>query len=238
MAAKVGQEERAQVAREKAVSLKPRLATMLLEVPDTVRAIAGLTVIRDGVELGEPQWGTPLLVDAGAHQIVVSAPGYTTWKKQVEVVADGARVTVKLPMLVVDRSAPVKPAPPAPRIPVSTPTFDRTWQRPVGLTGMVIGGVGVGAGAILGGIALAKNGESNQENHCDAKNRCDATGLALREEAMGLGNGSTAAIVVGTALLGGGIVLFVTAPPSPEKGKPSAAQVSLGLGGVLLQGAW
>ena len=56
MAPKVGQAERAQRAAERAAALKPRLATMTIDVPGEARAITGLVITRDGVSVGEGQW--------------------------------------------------------------------------------------------------------------------------------------------------------------------------------------
>src|SRR5262245_3532350 len=102
MAARFGQPERAQKAAEQARRLRSKLATLAIEVPAAMRSLPGLSIARDGVPVGEAQWGTPLPVDAGGHAIVATAPGYRPWKKQVEVVADGAQVVVRVTPLVVD----------------------------------------------------------------------------------------------------------------------------------------
>lgn len=98
----------------------------------------------------------------------------------------------------------------------------------------------------MGGIALARNDESNQNDHCDARNTCDAIGLGVRHEAVVLGNVATVTLVAGAAVLVGGIVLFATAPPrreenGPRKGAPGskvAAFLRLSPGGAQLIGQW
>lgn len=239
MATKVGQEARAMLAGGKAAALKPQLATITIEVPDTNWKTLGLTVSRDGLSIGEPQWGTPLPVDAGSHEIVAKAPGRETYKKQLEVVANGARVTVKIPRLRLDQAAAAGTATAEPSsLPVTAPQ-DRGWQRPVGLAVTLTGTVGVGAALVLGAVAIFKHGESKEGNHCDLQDRCDDKGLALRREALDLGNGSTAAFIVGTAVLVGGAALLLSAPPS--RGAPQGApvvRVSLGMGGARVQVLW
>ncbi len=234
-AAKAAQPDRARRAAEKAAALKPRLATLVIEVPDAVRAIHGIAITRDGVAVGSAQWGVPVPADAGGHDVVASAPGHTPWKKRVEIVADGAEVSVA-----------VKPPQPDPQAgPGRTPDTppQRTWQRPVGLAAMGIGVAGVGLGAALGGLAISKNGASNEDNHCDATDHCDATGTDLRNQALGLGTGSTIAIAVGGVALAGGAVLFFTAPSRrPERTgstpAPRVASVEITPGGLLTRGTW
>jgi len=241
LAARVGQPERAQRAGVKAAALRPKLASLSIEVPPEVRALPGLAITRDGVLMGEAQWGAPLPVDAGGHEIVVTAAGYKPWKKQAEVVANGAQVVVKVPPLRAEAPAPQASAAQLGR--VAPPPPDRTWQRPVGLAAIAAGGVGLGAGAVLGGLALGRRAESQEGNHCDAQNTCDATGLALRREAVGLGNGSTVAFVAGAAVLAGGVVLLLTAPASEAKpargsGARPRAQIVATLGGLRFEGGW
>ncbi|MFT3772734.1 MAG: hypothetical protein QM820_45675 [Minicystis sp.] len=236
-AAKRGQAERSQRARDRAAALRPRLAVLVIEVPSAARAIPGLSVVRDGVPVGEPQWGVPMPVDTGAHEILVSAPGYKPWKKSIEVVADGAKLSATVPAL--------KPDPLSAAGPAAAPAQGRTWYRSAGIPAMAVGAAGIGVGALLGGLAIAKNAESKRDNHCDAKDTCDATGLALRNLARGLGNGSTAAFVVGGLILASGVVLFATGQPAPA-GKERAtrgddhfaAQLSLTAGGFTVKGVW
>jgi hypothetical protein len=113
----------------------------------------------------------------------------------------------------------------------------RAWQRPAGIVAMALGITGIGAGAVLGALAIARNGKSNADNHCDAKDRCDTTGLGLRNQALALGNGSTAAIVTGGVALAGGVVLFATAP-AERANERIGVKVMLLPGGVSVQGLW
>jgi len=234
LAVKVGQEQRAQDAAQKAAELKPKLATMKIEVAEATRKIPELIVIRDGVPVGAPQWGMALPVDVGPHEVVATAPGYVTRKKSFEVVANGVEVTVNVPVLELDRNAPLPPR--AIAAPVTT-VIDRSWQRPIGMATTAAGAIGVGTGLILGSIALSKNAQSKENNHCDANNRCDATGLSLRQEALSLGYGSTATLLVGVALLAGGGVLLLTAPSEKKQTRPKTG-LSLGWGNVAWTGEW
>jgi hypothetical protein len=80
-----------------------------------------------------------------------------------------------------------------------------------------LGIVGLGLGAVFGGLAL---GDQNME-----KSNCSTGGCPNRPQAQadyttGGSNatGSTVAFAVGGALVAAGIVLFVTAPTAPRGG--------------------
>jgi hypothetical protein len=247
LAAKAGQEERSRTAGEKAAELKPKLATLAVEVPSEVRSIPGLAITRDGVPLGDAQWGLPLPIDAGAHEITVTAPGRKAWSKRAEVSADGVPVVVQVeaPAVIPSAAATSSVAPKRGPMSVVDGPRERPWQRPIAIGAMGLGVMGVGVGAVLGGLALSKNGASNRDNHCDAQNTCDPTGIELRKEAVGLANATTGVIVAGAAVLAGGIVLFATAPASgvkqeragAENGRWSAKVVLLP-SGARVSGAW
>jgi hypothetical protein len=239
-AAKAGQLDRAQKAAERSSALRPKLAMLTIEVPEDARAVSGLTITRDGVPVGAAEWATPLPIDAGGHEIIATAPFRKPWKTQVEVITDGAKVSVQV--------KPPEPAPSSPVKPLRTAPSgapDRAWQRPVAIAAVGLGAAGLAVGAVLGGLAMTKNAESKEDNHCDAQDRCDPTGIELRHQAVGLGNGATAALVAGGILAAGGAVLFVTTPkPSARKEGPGArpspwsAAVALLPGGVAVRGAW
>lgn len=236
LAAKAGQEERSKKAAAKAAALRPQLATISIEVPDDVRSIPGLSITRDGVLVGNAQWGLPLPVDTGTHEVTATAPGRKSWKQSTEVPTDGVKLVVRVMPLEVDSKKATTTL-----MPGASP---RPWQKPLGIGAMAVGGAGVAVGAVLGGLALSKNGQSNEDTHCDALNRCDDTGLALRKEALGLGTGSTVALVAGAVVLAGGVVLFATAPSAPKDAQVGAragrwsAQVEVVPGGLRVKGSW
>ncbi len=208
-----GQTERAERAATRAAALLPRLARLTVAVPTELASLRNITILRDGVQLGEGQWGVEVPVDAGAHEIEASAPGYLTRKTTVEVLADGARVRVTLEALTRDPNAGKAPAPtPRPN--------DRTWQLPLGATVLSVGAAALGVGAVVGGLAIAKNDESNA-GACTLENVCTGGGLALRRDAVALGDAATALFIAGSAVAIAGVVLVATAPAG--RGKPQAA---------------
>jgi len=250
LAANAGQSARAAQAEKKAAALRPRLASLIIDVPAAVRVIAGLSITRDDEPIGEGQWATPVPVDSGPHEIVVTAPGRKRSIQRVDVPQDGGQVSFTVTAPEVDPSKALPPpssssATAAPPLADTAAPPVRPWQRSAGLVAMGVGVAGVGLGAVLGGLAVAKKAESNEDSHCYTNNRCDATGLELRESARTLGTASTVALIAGGAVLAGGFAVFVMAPPScgrPERmGKRRAlckTQVGLAPGGIELRGAW
>jgi hypothetical protein len=236
IAVKVGQSERSQRAAAKAAELKPKLATLSLDVSEATRSAPGLAITRDGLPVGEEQWAKPAPVDAGGHDIVATATGREPWKYHVEV-TDGAKLSVRVKAF--EPAPEPKAAPVATPAPVMSSSPPSSWQRPAGVAAMGLGVVGVVIGATLGGLAIGKNGESNRDNHCDANDSCDPEGLSLRSKALGLGNGSTGAMIVGGVLLAGGVVLFATAKKVPTQGMGQArARLEVGMSGIQVRGAW
>lgn len=251
LAARAGQVERAQKASERAAALKPRLATLTVMVPEAVRGTPGLAITRDGVPLGEAQWGTPVPVDTGDHTIIATAPGRKPLKGHVIVTGDGERVSVELqPLKVKPRlveSSWVEPTPgpsaASPKVPQAE-AATRVWQQPVAIGAMGLALASLGVGAALGGTAIAKNNQSNENNHCDAQHRCDSIGVDLREQAVRFGNASTVLFLAGGLLLTGGMVLYLTAPPDERKSDgvqavaPIQARIGALPGGIVFDGRW
>ncbi|WP_437933465.1 tetratricopeptide repeat protein [Sorangium sp. So ce341] len=237
--AKAGQAERSARAGEKAAELRPKLATLAIDVPEAVRAYPGLAITRDGVPVGQGQWGLPLPVDTGEHELVVTAPGRKPWRGSAVVTADGEAVSAVIPVL--ERHAPdVAPEKPAPapgaaappRAPAKpdAPHASGNVQR---IAGLALGGaglVGAGLGAFYGIRAMVKLSESNDS--CTLEDECDRVGYGIRKEAQAAGDASTWLFIAGGAAILGGITLFLTAPGPRGPG----AHVALGPRGITLEG--
>jgi hypothetical protein len=93
MAKSSHQPEREKLARTRAKALEPRLPKLLIDADAS--AEPGMEVLRDGAAVGSASWGSALVVDPGAHDIVASAPGKQSWRTVVDA-KEGrtARVTV------------------------------------------------------------------------------------------------------------------------------------------------
>jgi hypothetical protein len=202
---------RDKVANKHAAALEPKLSKLILMPPTPLPA--GLEITRDGEKVDVTQLGVAIIVDPGAHAIVVNAPGSKRWEKNVDVPPDGGTASVVL-VVVSETKVEAPPPPPEPSDP----------GTPLRIGGLVVAGVGlvgVGLGTAFGVIASGKLSDSNADNHCDAQNTCDATGLGLRSDAQSAATISTVGFIAGAVLIAGGITMFVLAP------KKSPAQTAL-----------
>jgi hypothetical protein len=203
-----GQLARESVARRRASALEPKLSKLTIATPTSV---AGLEVRRNGEALGNLLWNNPIPVDPGSYTIEALAPGKKTWSTVAKVGANGAAVTVAIPVL--QDGEDVAPSPPAPAEPIDP---SRSAGRPRLATALALGlggagVVGVGIGSYFGLRSIAKH--SDYENLC-TRDLCAPAAGPLHDQAVAAGNVSTVAFLVGGALIASGTVLWLAAPRS------------------------
>jgi hypothetical protein len=239
--ASTGQQKRETFARERAAALSTRVARLQVVVPDAAR-VPGLVVRRDGVVLGEAQWGFASPVDLGPHTIEATAPDRAPFSRTVDLREPGKTVTLELPPW--PRPA-VTAAPTVTAAPVVPPPEPRRLPFSLRTAGFVLGGLGLagaGVGAALGSLAISRQAESNR-GPCDAaRDVCSPEGIALRADAMTAATGSTISFVTAGVLFAAGVVLVVwPASPAPAAAKGAAGpDVALNLhpNGLSLEGRW
>jgi len=259
-----GRHDRATFARERADALVSRLSVLTLSVPPELQAVAGFTVTLDDDAIEPAQLTSPIFVDGGRHVAQVSAAGHQPKVRAVEVRPEGDRVTLVLPVLEHAGAAPVASTAPATSIPpakpisvapaaaapiatklvAGSPTMQESnpaSDEGLGLTPTQTAGVALGiAGATLltgGAVALAaalvKKGQSDDYCNGDA---CEPAGLALRDDAVALGNWATGLGIGGVVLGGIGLTLWLTDTPDGASGNASLA-VGMVQGGVGVSAA-
>jgi hypothetical protein len=250
-----GNAERAEVARQRAAALEPRLAKLAIMLAPGA-SVPDLKIKRGAIVLGSGSIGTPLPIDRGEHVIEASAPGFQPWSTRITI-ADGATQVLTIPRLSPAASGVAPPAParePAPSAaPGPAPTPDplpvpvaaekprekaSVPLRPIGIVAIVGGVLAAGAGTFFGLRAIKRNDESNSNGHC-AGDVCDTEGVRIRREARSSGGTSTVMFVVSGVLTGGGIVLFALGGGGEKK---TAARLSPALGvrsaGLTLEGGF
>jgi hypothetical protein len=227
----------------KLADLEGRVPRLTIEVPPDIGALPGFAITRNGTPIITAQWGKAEPVDPGVYEIGATALGKEPWTARVEVREPGKNVPVKVaPPWVLPARAAEKPAEKKDQGPSrSASVGSSSWMRTAGFVGMGVGAAGLGVGAVLGAMALSRNGASN-DGHCKADDRCDQAGFDLRSEARALGNGSTAAFVAGGVVLAAGAALFVISLPGSkdkEAGESRArASLLIGPSGLGVRGAW
>jgi len=224
-----GQADREQVARDRAAVLERKLSRITLRVEGA--STAGLHVTRDGTEISQALWGTPLPIDPGEHKIEASAPGKIAWKSTFSASTSASTSTVTVPALADDPAAFKVPEgahtaplvdPTAPGKALVSPHDEGgsgTTQRIAGVALSVVGVAGIVVGSVFGAGAKSKLDQS--KDHCRTADLCTTEGLNLVSEARTSATVSTIGFVAGGAALVGGIVVFLTAPSGAPR--PAAA---------------
>lgn len=202
------------LARARAAALEPTLSRLTIAVASKAD---GLTVTRDGSNVGSAEWGTPIPVDPGTHAVDAQAPHRKPFHQSIDVPSGGASATVTVVELDPADEGAGTPGPEA--------SSNGSTQRTIGIIVGALGIVGVGVGTAFGLAAMSKENDATQ-HHCDATNHCDPQGVQLGKDAQSAATASTIAFAVGGVALAGGALLYFTAARTP------------GGATVGLQGTW
>jgi hypothetical protein len=144
LAEKASQPDRQKVAHDRVEALKSALATLMIIVPDAVRAQPGTAVTCDDKVVEPAQWGVPLPVDKGRHVIVVTATATERSERVEEIEADGAHKTITIaPPTGVNVTPPATPPESKP------PESKRSVVPTVVLAVLAAGGIGSGIGLLV-----------------------------------------------------------------------------------------
>jgi hypothetical protein len=222
------------IARGRASALERKLSKLTIVLapgPPT-----GLELTDGGVRIGAAAAGSALPVDPGTHLIVVSAPGYVTWRTSVNVKADGDLVRVDVPPLEpgpanavpsasianAAEGSPAREAANGTEVATSDQDGERrrsaAAQRRLGYIVAGAGVAGIGVGSVFGLLRNAKVGERDAVcatgTHCTPEEAAQIG--ALTDEARARATVATVGFVVGAVGLVGGALLLISAhdPPS------------------------
>jgi len=246
-ASRAGRSDEQAEANRRRTLLTPRVPHLVVKV---TKETQGLVITRDGATVPRSDWGQPVAVDPGQHDIRADAAGLH-WESRSDVPQSGETVTVTVPEFqaqpaagsppVVTQPPPPAPTPAAPpnptpdavaSAPVGSPneatvpeeksavSTGGRTQRTIAIVSGATGLVGLGAGGVLGLIAKSKYDSAEQEG---AGRHADSV------SAVSLGNVATGVAIAGGVLAGAGVVLWLTAPTS-------APQVGFDGRGLLLEG--
>ncbi len=226
-------ESRAQLAREHADKLQPRLSRLRIVVPPESR-VPGLTVKLDGEEKAEPVWvGIP--VDVGTRVVEVSGTNRLPVLIRLKVEDEASLQTVTVPLLA--------DAPPA-AVPVAGganleefEAFAATRARRT--SGYVIGGIGLGifaAGAVFGIAGIINDNTAKECAPCFRGSTAAADSDKATDRALVFANIANVTVPLGALATAFGAYLVVSAK-SEHKVKLTPVATS-GHAGVSLDGAW
>lgn len=242
-AEKQGRADRVKRSKDAIAALEKRLSFLTVKVAPEVAALEGLEIKRDETTLARVALGVAVPMDPGKHMVIAKAPGWKPKVIEVEVGPSSDRKLVEIPPLEKeDAPAPAPtatataeppPSPPATAsagVPPPLPPRDESPERggTQRIAGVVLGGVGI-AGVVVGSIV----GLRAKSLHDDAIERCpsspcpDAEGVSLNEDAQTSALVSNIGFGAGLALIGAGVVVWLTAPRSsaPASGSVRLTQV-------------
>lgn len=237
-------DEEAEANRRRAL-LTPRVPHLVVQV---TKEVPGLVVTRDGTAVPRSDWGQPVAVDPGPHDIKANAAGYLRWETRTTVPDSGQTVTVATPELQVE--APAAPAPVATPAPVETPsppanaannaeqpapvsepstapppvapstsTSSGSTQRVLAVVSGATGLAAMGTGGVLALVAKSKYDSAEQEG---VGRHADSA------SAVSLGNVATGVVIAGGVLAAAGVVLWFTAPRDGPQVGYDGRQVLIG----------
>ena len=212
-------DDRRDLAKSHADSVAARVPRLKISLAP--KAPPGARVLRDGAPVDPAALGVSVPIDPGAHVLVVQAPDCADKQTKVDLAVGEQKA------IVLEAGAPLPPVvtpppPPPPRL--------LSGRRLLALA-VVGGGVAVAAaGGVVGGVALATNGNANR--YCTGNVCTDPRGVTLHETAKT--EAIVADVLFGTAVVAvaAGAVLWLTA----KHPRAASAYVAPGLGGVWLGG--
>ncbi len=188
--------------------------------------LSAVTVTMDGNPFAERLDGSAVNVDPGVHVFEFSAEGHEKISKKFVI---GAGASGRREALTFAPPAVVTTPPPLSIEPEHKSSVGAE-QRLLGYGLGGLGIVGLGIGAYLG--LHANSTYSDALSHCPAgPSSCDAAGVQGGDDAHKGATISTIAVIAGSALVVGGVVLFLTAPKGGAKSQSTG-------GGMRLDGSW
>jgi tetratricopeptide (TPR) repeat protein len=239
------QPERERYASRKAQELEPRLSRLELLIKPEAR-VAGLSISRSGVPVPEGLWGSAFPVDPGPQRIEATAPGRSTWTRDVEVGSNVSSVQVEVPVLE-PAGAPASATPsedPEARVLTSATAAPAATDAPAtGSTSALptLGWIAIGAGAVTAGagVFFYANGRSKiSDANCPDETCVRGVGdKALHDdgrahERLGIGLG-----IAGVAVAATGVVLLLSAPDTTH-GTGANLRLKMGASGVQVLANW
>jgi hypothetical protein len=225
---------------QRLTELRSVIPTVVFVVKDDAdQDLSDVSVTMDDQPLASKLDGTAIAIDPGPHHLVFEAAGRQNVERSI-VIREGEKdrhervvlvaTPVAAPPAAVPQSAPVAPA----ELP---PAKDGSAQRTAGLVVGGVGAAGVVVGSVFGILAKATYDHAlNSASECNhSTNQCLGQGVPDGKTAHSQATVSTVAFIAGGALLGGGALLYFTAP---RTGVTLAPTVGMGSAGVAVNGSF
>lgn len=245
-----GETARSQDARNEAAKIaeemRAKIAIVRLHITGVPQGREPIVVV-DGATVPLAALGEGRALDPGKHELSARIGAGPETRSQIDL-APGESKDITLPVTApaADAAPPPLPLPPSGRGYDQQPAEPAHKSNGNGLAtaGFIIGGIGVGIGAITGIVAISQ--KSSLDDKCTNK-QCGVADHDALDTAKKWGNVSTAFFIVGGVGLATGLIATLAAPsrstglgPPPPGRKPVALTVTpdFGPGGVGVHGAF
>ena len=226
---------------QRLTELRAATPTVVFVVKDDAdQDLTDVHVTMDGQPLTDKLEGVALPIDPGSHHFTFGAAGKTNEERSF-VIREGEKDRHERVVLLSSAAAPVATPVPTPAPPDASasapgaPARDGKGQR---IAGIAVGGaglVGLVVGSVLGFGAHSKYQTALNDECGGQPDMCNAPGVADGKSANSEAAASTVVFVVSAAFVGGGALLYFTAPRSGVTITPSVGMQSAG---VAVDGRW
>ena len=196
-ARRTGRADRERFALQHAASLEPQLPRVTIRVaPETAKQAPEVRL--DDTVVNRAAWDVATPVDPGSHQIRVTASGKRPWQTNVELVARGAAVTVKVEPLQDEGQAATAaaPQPSRPERAVDTGQTALTAKPVSPRLGVLLGEGAVALGGLVVGLVYELKASSAQTQVDDFHSRLVQSQIPYPCKAPGVGAGPDCAALV------------------------------------------
>ncbi len=195
---------RVQAARMQIAALDKLIPHVTIAIANRV---PGIAIELDGVPVPESEWADHRR-NPGQVTVRAYATGHQDYSATETVKADGATTAISVPALaptpVVTPPVEIKPTP------VAVTTQSGSSRK---LIAYVVGGAGIATFGVGIGIGLKARSDWNAVcDHSTSPPTCTEAELTENEAARSLANKGTFVGIAGLAMIGAGVVLYLTAP--------------------------
>lgn len=228
---------REKFATKRRNQIEPKLARLKVEVTNPV---ASLSVYRDQSLLADATYNTALPIDPGEHEISVRR-GDQVLKREPVTTKQGETSTVSFDLKALDEATPATETPPPPPTTTAPPSATAPPPPPPATPppsssqktiGFVVGGAGVLALLVAGGLeiaALSKKSKADEPDQC-VNNYCSPNGFKTVDDAKNLATIGQWVGVGGVLLTAVGATLILTSPSTeaPKTGRKRQPRLHAG----------
>lgn len=199
------QQQREEVARQRAEAVKPKLTKLLIVAP--AGSADQLRIERDGREIGEAQWGFPVPVDPGPHRVRAFGDSIGEWSTEIDIPSDGGVHRVEIPGERDGSSAHVS---------------NRSWA----LASAGVGVLGLATGSYFALRAISQKNAADAAG-CHGHECPTPDGVELRSSAHRAGNLATLGMSIGIAGVSAAALLWWLPAFATDDQKESTTQLAL-----------